>query len=93
MLAQGQGSVLVWKRGGRVVGGSMRMGGGLVGEGRGGVLMDGGGGGRRRGGVGQEDAPVVSTAAGDAGDTRRRLHTLPLPENMVTDLTVVSRVI
>lgn len=40
--------------------------------------MDGGGGGRRGGRVGQEDAPVVGTGAGDAGDARRRLHALPL---------------
>lgn len=47
MLAEGQGSVLVWKRGGGVMGGGVRMGAGLVGEGRGRVLMDGGRGGRR----------------------------------------------
>lgn len=33
MLAEGEGGVLVWKRGGGVVGGGLRLGGGLVGEG------------------------------------------------------------
>ena len=31
MLAEGEGGVLVWKRGGGVVRGGLRMGGGLVG--------------------------------------------------------------
>jgi len=32
MLAEGEGGVLVWEGGGGVVGGSLRLGGGLVGE-------------------------------------------------------------
>ena len=78
LLAEGEGGVLVWKRGGGVMGGDLGVGGGLVGQGWGGVLMDRGGGGRRWGGLGEEDAPVVSTGARDAGDTRRGLHALPL---------------
>ena len=44
--------------------------------------MDGGGG-RRGRGVRKEDAPVVGSRAGSAGDTRRRLHTLRLSEDRI----------
>lgn len=30
--------------------------------------------------MGKEDAPVVGSGAGDAGDARRRLHILSLPQ-------------
>lgn len=69
--------MLVWKRGGGILWRDMRVRGRLVGERGGGVLRDGG-----RGAVGWEDVPVQGGGAGDAGDSGRRLHALPLEKNI-----------